>query len=190
MSPAGDLTIRLATPADAAAVHRIYAPVVADSAISFEWDIPSVAELRGRIESTLAAGFPWLIAEAGGEPVGYAYAGTFRARAAYAWAAEASIYIRPQAQRQGAGRKLAGALFRLLERQGFRSVYGVTTAPNPGSEGLLRSLGFELVGRFPRAGYKLGKWHDVTCWCRPIGPAEGAPGPIRPVQEVVRDEPW
>lgn len=138
MSAAADLKMRLATPADAAAVH----------------------------------------------------AGTFRARAAYAWAAEASIYVSPQWQRQGAGRALAGALFRLLERQGFRSVYGVSTLPNPGSEGLLRSLGFEQVGRFPRAGYKLGEWHDVACWCRPIGPQEGAPRPIRPVQEVMRDESW
>jgi phosphinothricin acetyltransferase len=181
-------TIRLATVDDAPAVHAIYAPIVRDTAISFEWEAPTVGEMAGRIEKVLAAGFPWLVAEADGEVGGYAYASRFRSRAAYDWTAEVSVYVDERRHRRGIGRTVYSRLLRLLEAQGFRSAYGVATASNPGSEALHRSLGFEQVGSFPRAGYKFGAWHDVVFWRIALGPENGAPDPIRPLSDVLREE--
>jgi L-amino acid N-acyltransferase YncA len=184
---AASLPIRLADAADAGAVHAIYAPIVENTVISFEWEVPTVVELQGRMERVLAEGYPWLVAEAGGEVGGYAYATSFRARAAYAWAAEVSVYVHPAHRRRGVGRALYRTLLRLLERQGFRSAYAVATAPNPGSEALHRALGFREVGRFPRIGYKRGGWHDVVCWWLPLDVGDGEPAAIRPVRDVLRD---
>ncbi len=171
--------IRLATGDDAEDILEIYEPIVRETAISFEGEVPSLSEIRRRIEATLSDGYPWLVAVEEGRIVGYAYAGRFRARAAYDWCVEVSVYVRPSRHRRGVGRTLYTTLLRLLERQGFRGAYAMATAPNPGSEGLHRALGFELVGRFPRVGYKHGAWHDVICWYRSLGPQDSAPGAIR-----------
>ncbi len=178
-------SIRLATADDAPAVHAIYAPIVRDTAVSFEYEVPPIEEIGARIERALAAGFPWLIAEQGGAASGYAYAGAFRARRAYQWAVETSIYIHPDRHRRGIGRALYARLLELLERQGYRSAYGGATVPNAASEALHLAMGFEQVGYQPRVGYKLGAWHDVVWWRRALGPEDGPPGAIRPVQEVL-----
>lgn len=181
-------SIRLASAHDAPAVQAIYAPIVLDTAISFEWEVPTVAEMSSRIEKVLAEGFPWLVAETGGEVGGYAYASRFRNRAAYDWTAEVSVYVDARHRGRGIGRAVYARLLGLLEAQGFRSAYGVATAGNPASEALHRSLGFEQVGSFPRAGFKFGGWHDVVCWRIPLGPRDGVPDPIRPVRDVLREE--
>lgn len=166
-------------------VHGIYAPVVRNTAISFEWEAPSVDEMARRIESVLAANYPWVVVEADGQVRGYAYAGAYRTRAAYRWAAEVSVYVDAQHHRGGLGRILYGSLIRLLEAQGFRSAYALATTPNPSSDGLHRSLGFREVGRFPHVGYKFGRWHDVVCWHLALPHPEAPPGPIRPLEEVM-----
>lgn len=176
--------IRLATAADAVHVHAIYAPIVRDTAISFEWEVPTVEDVRGRIERTIAAGFPWLVAEAVGKVSGYAYASAFRARTAYSWTAEVSVYVHPQHHRRGVGSALYRRLLQLLELQGYRSAYAVSTTPNAGSEHLHRNVGFEQVGHFPRVGRKFGQWHDVLCWRIPLGDADAAPAQIRTVGDV------
>lgn len=181
-------TIRLATADDAPAVHAIYAPIVRDTAISFEWGAPTIEEMAARIDKVLADGFPWLVAEADGEVGGYAYASRFRSRAAYDWTAEVSVYVDGRRHRRGIGRAVYGRLLRVLEAQGFRSAYGVATASNPGSEALHRSLGFEQVGSFPRVGFKFGAWHDVVVWRIALGPEDGAPDPIRPLSDVMRED--
>lgn len=178
-------TIRLATSECAKAVHRIYAPIVRDTAISFEWEIPTVSDLAGRIEAVLSAGYPWLVAEVEGDVAGYAYAAPFRARKAYAWTAEVSVYVGAQHARRGIGRALYARLFELLALQGFRGVYGVATTPNASSEALHRSMGFREVGRLPRVGYKLGAWHDVIYWHLELNGPDEAPGEIRAVQDVL-----
>ncbi|MGH7475987.1 MAG: GNAT family N-acetyltransferase [Longimicrobiales bacterium] len=180
-------TIRLAAPQDAAAIHDIYAPIVRDTAISFEWEVPTLAEVRSRIDRVLADGFPWLVAEVAGQVGGYAYASAFRSRIAYSWTAEVSVYVHSEHHRRGIGRSVYGSLLRLLELQGYRSAYGIATTPNPGSERLHRTLGFQQVGHFPRVGYKFGAWHDVICWHITLGPQDLAPEPIRPVSEVLRN---
>ena len=153
-------TIRLATPADGAAVAAIYAPVVRDTAISFEVDPPDAREMAARIATTLPAR-PWLVAEADGRVVGYAYAGAHRARAAYDWSVEPSVYLAEGARGRGLGRALYTALFAVLRAQGFASAYAGATLPNDASVGLHRAMGFETVGVYRRAGFKHGRWHDV-----------------------------
>jgi L-amino acid N-acyltransferase YncA len=180
--------IRLATPDDAQGVQAIYAPFVRDTPISFEYDEPTIADMRGRIERVLADGYPWLVAESEGAVGGYAYASAFRTRKAYAWSCETSIYIHPEHHRRGVGRALYARLLRLLELQGYRSAYGGATAPNPASEGLHLAMGFEQVGYLPRVGFKDGKWHDVIWWRVDLGPQDAPAGRIRPVREVLAEE--
>ncbi|MGD2045315.1 MAG: GNAT family N-acetyltransferase [Gemmatimonadota bacterium] len=185
MAPHPPIALRLATAADAPAVRDIYAPSVRDTAISFEYDVPTVEEMGRRMEAVRSAGYPWLVAKTAGQVSGYAYASAFRDRKAYDWTTEVSVYVHADHARRGIGRTIYGTLLRVLELQGFRSAYGVATAPNPASEALHGALGFERVGYFPRVGFKFDVWHDVICWHIGLGSEGGSPGEIRPVAEVL-----
>lgn len=166
-------------------MRAIYGPIVRDTAISFEYEEPTSEEMARRITNVLTSGYPWLIAAADGEIAGYAYASSFRTRRAYDWTAEVSVYVSPTHHRRGLGRALYGKLLTILEQQGYRSAYGVATAPNPSSEGLHRAMGFEVVGRFPRVGFKFGEWHDVICWHIALGAQARDPGPVRLLSDVL-----
>lgn len=155
--------IRLATEADAEGIRAIYAPIVAHTAISFETEPPSAAEMRARIARALRHR-PWLVCERDGDILGYAYAGEHRERAAYRWCADVSVYVHERARRAGVGRALYSSLFRLLTLQGYHNAYAGITLPNPASVGLHESLGFRPVGVYRSVGYKLGAWHDVGWW--------------------------
>jgi L-amino acid N-acyltransferase YncA len=156
-------TIRLATPHDAAGVQAIYAPVVRETAISFEVEPPTVDDMRQRIVAVVER-MPWLVCEHRGEVLGYAYASPHRARAAYEWSVDVSVYIHAHARRAGVGQALYRSLFALLTLQGFYQAYAGITLPNPASVGLHESLGFRPVGVYRAVGYKLGVWHDVGWW--------------------------
>ena len=178
------LSIRLATLEDAVAVQAIYAPHVLDSATSFETEVPTVAEVAERISSTLVY-YPWLVYEEDGQVVGYAYASAHRARAAYGWAAEVSVYIAESHQRRGIGRRLYAALFERLIQQGFYTAIAGITLPNPGSVGLHESLGFTHVGTYHNIGYKAGAWRDVGWWEKALqAHGDGPPNPTRGHQEL------
>jgi phosphinothricin acetyltransferase len=193
-----DGTLRQATPRDAAAVRRIYAPYVEGTAISFATTVPTVETLEARIEATVGP-YPWLVCErdegdgegaseddAGGDDgsvVGYAYAGPLRRHDAYRWSVELSVYVAERARRQGVGRALYRALLDLLTAQGYASAYGVVTLPNPPSVAFHERLGFERVGRFDDVGYKFGAWHDVGWWRLSL-PDPAAPEPPRPVDDL------
>ena len=155
--------IRLATPHDAVGVQAIYAPVVRDTAISFEWEPPSVADMQKRIVEVVER-MPWLVCEHRGEILGYTYASPHRVRTAYQWSVDVSVYIQAQARRSGVGRGLYQSLFALLALQGFYHAYAGITLPNPASVGLHEALGFAPVGVYRAVGYKLGAWHDVGWW--------------------------
>jgi len=171
--------LRIATPDDAAAIRDIYAPSITDSVISFEAVVPSTAEMRSRISSTLA-GTPWLVCERAGAVVGYAYASKHQARAAYQWSADASVYVSAAARRLGAGRSLYTALFTLIRLQGYRAVHAGITLPNAASVGLHEAFGFVPIGVYPKVGYKHGAWHPVGWWQLELAPRDGAPEPILP----------
>jgi phosphinothricin acetyltransferase len=152
------VAIRDAEAADAAAIAAIYAPLVTDTIISFEEDPPSEQEMAKRI----AASHAWLVAEEEGAVVGYAYAATFHPRAAYRWSAEISIYLAPDARGRGTGKLLLAALLDRLREMGFVNAFGGTALPNPASERLLESFGFEKVAHWEHAGFKFDEWHDVS----------------------------
>lgn len=152
--------IRRANVADAEAIRAIYAPFITDSATSFEAEVPDVAEMASRVQA-YAATHPWLVFERDGEVVGYAYASPHRARKAYQWSAEVSVYIDGNAHRAGIGRALYTALFELLRRQRYVNAFAGITLPNASSVGLHESMGFVPVGVFKQIGFKFDQWHDV-----------------------------
>ncbi|NKE35086.1 N-acetyltransferase [Natronococcus sp. JC468] len=179
--------IRVATPADAPAVREIYAPFCESTAVTFEETPPTEDELADRIASTLED-HPWLVCERAGEVVGYAYAGPLRKRRAYQWVVELSVYVAEGARRAGVGEALYESLFAVLERQGIRDAYAVTTVPNPSTVGFHERLGFERLVDFPAIGYAEDEWRDVAWWRRSIGEKRSDPNPIRPFPSVREDD--
>lgn len=175
------VSLRLARPDDASAVLAIYGPIVVSSPATFEVVVPSEAEVRRRIEDTLA-NWPWVVCEEEeGALHGYAYAARHRERWAYQWSADVSVYVAPQAHRRGVGRALYTAVFDILRLQGYCNAYAGITLPNAASVGLHEALGFSHLGVYRRVGYKLGEWHDVGWWHRPIRPLPEAPEPPSPM---------
>jgi L-amino acid N-acyltransferase YncA len=168
------MRVRDATADDAAACAAIYAPYVTDTAVTFEYDPPSAAEMARRITAAQRT-HAWVVLEAEDRVVGYAYAGPFKERAAYRWSCEVSVYLEPGRRRSGSGRLLYEALFARLTERGFRSLVAVMTLPNEASEGLHRALGFEPVGTLRRVGWKHGQWRDVAWMQRPLGSDDGPP---------------
>ena len=152
--------IRSVTSADAESIRMIYAPYVSDSATSFEAVVPDVAEMTRRIEAQ-ADRYPWLVFESGDRMLGYAYASPHRARTAYQWSVEVSVYVHADAHRRGIGRALYVALFELLRRQGYVNAYAGITLTNTSSVGMHESLGFVPVGIYRQIGFKFDRWHDV-----------------------------
>ena len=165
------MIVRDATAKDAPSCAAIYAPYVRDTVITFESDPPDEAVMAGRIADAQRT-HAWLVAERDGEVAGYAYAGPWKARPAYRWSCEVTVYVTAGAQRGGVGRALYEALFARLAERGYRTVVGGLTLPNDASLGLHRALGFEPVGTFPRIGFKLGRWRDVHYLVRHIGAGE------------------
>ncbi len=179
--------IRVATAVDAPAFAAIYRPAVVGSPISFEIDPPDGAEMQRRVEN-IGARFPWLALEDDGVTHGYAYASPHRARPAYQWSAEVSAYVHADARRRGVARALYTSLFATLRLLGYCNAYAGITLPNTASVGLHEALGFRSVGVFHDVGYKLGRWHDVGWWERPLEDRVERPDPPRPVGEMIGTE--
>jgi L-amino acid N-acyltransferase YncA len=159
--------VRDASAADAEACAAIYAPYVTDSAITFEIDPPGRAEMAARIAQAQST-HAWLVVEDEDRVIGYAYGGPMKPRAAYRWSCEVSVYLEPGRRRTGAGRALYEALFARLTARGYRTAVAGMTLPNPASEGLHKSLGFEPIGTYRNIGWKLDTWHDVAWVQRPL----------------------
>lgn len=175
--------IRLASAADAAAIHQIYLPIVRDTHISFEQIAPTTGEIATRIEKTLSQ-YPWLVCELDGRLAGYSYASAFRARAAYQWTAETTVYIHPEFQRRGVARALYSSLMAILREQGYCSAIGVIALPNEGSIRAHEALGFRKVGILKNVGYKAGAWRDSGWWQLELRHAPSQPQSPRPVSEL------
>lgn len=169
------LNIRNASPADAGKILEIYAPYVLNTAITFEYEIPSLSEFEDRISNTLKK-YPYLVAERDGEIAGYSYAGAFKGRAAYDWAVETSIYLRSDLRRSGIGSKLYSALERELKKQNILSLYACIAYPHTEDEYLTKAsvkfhehLGFKTVGEFTECGFKFGRWYNMVWMEKHIG---------------------
>jgi L-amino acid N-acyltransferase YncA len=170
-------TIRDADPdRDAAACAAIYAPSVEGSVISFELRAPGPEEIAARMRHYQRT-HPWLVAERGGEVVGYAYACEFNQRPAYRWSASVSVYVVAAERGRGRGRALYEELFARLRRQGFRMACAGITLPNPASVGLHERLGFAPVGVNREIGWKEGGWLDVGWWQLELAPPPPGPPP-------------
>jgi phosphinothricin acetyltransferase len=181
------LMVRPAAEADAAQIAAIYTPFVRDTHTSFEQEPPDAAEMARRIRETLRT-HPWLVCERDREVLGYAYATPHRARAAYQWCTETTVYVKEGLRRSGVGRRLYGALFAVLEHQGFRMAYAAIALPNPASAGLHEALGFEPLGVYRAAGYKHGAWHDVGWWQRAVRSLDPNPTPPLPFASLTSDD--
>ncbi len=153
--------VRPATPGDACVCAAIYRPYIEDTAITFETDVPTTAEMAARIAAARNT-HEWLVLEHEGEVTGYAYAHAFNPRVAYQWSTETSIYIATDHHRAGGGRDLYAQLLRRLAERGYRRAFAGITQPNQASNSFPRSFGFEQVGLYRRVGWKLGHWHDVA----------------------------
>jgi L-amino acid N-acyltransferase YncA len=172
--------IRPARPSDAPDILAIYAPFVTDTVVSFEFEPPDVEEIRRRVGETLDR-WPWLVWEQDGSVRGYAYGSGHRARAAYQWCVEVSVYVHADARRSGIARRLYAELFDRLRRQGFYNAYAGITLPNEASVGFHEAMGFQPIGVYPRIGYKFGRWHDVAWWSLRLREDEGEPtSPLLP----------
>ena len=153
--------VRAAGASDGEACARIYAPYVRETAITFELEPPSAAEMAQRIAAA-SRSHAWVVVEDGGHVAGYAYGTQYKERAAYRWACEVSVYVEPGRRRTGAGRALYEALFARLRSRGYLTAIAGMTLPNEASEALHSAMGFHPVGTYERIGYKLGAWHDVA----------------------------
>ena len=155
------MIIRSVQLADAKAIRAIYQPYVTETAITFEVDVPTVQEFERRITKTLAQ-FPYLVAVVEGKVVGYAYASTYYARAAYDWTVELSIYIYKEARGKGIGSALYDALEEELKARGFLRYLACIALPNEASIAMHEKRGYVQVAHFPKIGYKFDQWHDIV----------------------------
>ena len=140
---------------------EIYAPYVKNTAISFEYTVPTLEEFTQRFLG-ISAQFPWLVWEENGTVLGYAYGSAPFERAAFQWSAEASIYLCPEACGKGIGKKLYAALEKLLQDQGYRKVYAIITTANAPSVAFHEAVGYRHTATMPDCGYKLGNWYGIV----------------------------
>lgn len=181
------MNIRIATPDDAAAVAAIYDPIVRDTTISFETEVPGEAEMRARIEKTLAV-LPWLVAEdSAGAVCGYAYASKHRERAAYQWSVDVTVYVHPNQRGRGVGRMLYGQLMPLLRELGYCQAFAGIALPNSASVGLHEAVGFRPIGVYSQVGFKHGAWRDVGWWQMGLGSNDAPTAPRRFEGQLARN---
>lgn len=172
--------LRAATDADLPAIQAIYAHHVLHGLGTFEETPPDLAEIAARRKAIVEKGLPWLVADAGGEILGYAYAGPFRPRSAYRFAVEDSIYVAPSAARRGVGKALLAELLTRCAAWGARQMVAVIgDSGNAGSIGVHSALGFANMGKIAGVGFKHGRWVDVVIMQKALGdgmttlPAQG-----------------
>ncbi len=181
------MIIRTASVEDAKELLDIYAYYVTDTAITFEYDLPSLEEFTHRISQTLTS-YPYLVAEDQGRLLGYAYAGSFKGRAAYDWCVETSIYVARKARGRGIGSLLLSSLEYLLTLQGFLNANACISIPKEeddpyltlGSVSFHENKGYRLVGTFHDCGYKFGRWYHMVWMEKMLGDHVSPQTPVIP----------
>lgn len=183
-----EITIRTADLGDAEKLAAIYAYYVKNTSLTFEYDVPSVSEFRERIRRTREH-YPYLVAEEAGEIIGYAYAGRFQPRAAYAWNAEMSIYLKYGVQRRGIGRQLYTRMEEILKEQGIVKTIAVITMPvdeysDFNSVPFHEKMGYAHAGRIENCGFKFHRWYTTLYMDKQIGMPQEQMEPIKDFDEV------
>lgn len=193
VSNAPALTLRLATPEDAEALVAIYAPYIVKTAITYEYEIPSVTEFARRIE-TYSAKYPYLVAELDGTPAGYAYACPLGSRPAFDWSVETAIYVREDCKGVGIGKALYQKLEAILKAMGIRTMTAAVATVEREDPYLTNAslafhvrMGFVPVGTFHHAGCKFGRWYDLTWLEKELGGYEGEPPHPQTIHEVMNE---
>lgn len=172
---AAGLHIRHSQTEDLPAITAIYRHAVLHGTGTFEIDPPDLQEMSRRHADITGKGLPWIVAQLDGQVIGYAYANLFRARPAYRYFLEDSIYLAPEAQGLGAGRLLLAELVARCTALGARQLLAVIgDSANAASIGVHRSCGFEHTGVLRASGWKMGRWLDVVLMQRPLGRGDGA----------------
>lgn len=184
------IKIRSASVKDTQSLLKIYAPYVENTAITFEYEVPSVEEFAGRIRQVQKR-YPFLVAEAGGDILGYAYAGAFKERAAYDWAVETTVYVKNGKKRQGVGGRLYQALEYILKMQGILNLNACIADAPKEDEYLTKDsvifhqkLGYRPVGTFQKCGYKFGRWYDMVWMEKHLGKHAENPPKVKTFEEV------
>lgn len=168
--------VRPAGPQDLPAIQAIYAHHVLNGLASFEEVAPPLEELRRRHDEVVSRGLPWLVADFGGTVAGYGYCAPYRARSAYRYALEDSVYVREDMIGRGVGSTLLAELIRRCEALGYRQVVAVIgDSANLASINLHAAFGFLRVGTLRSVGFKFGRWADSVLMQRPLGPGDATP---------------
>lgn len=188
-----NMKIRIAVKEDAYKLLEIYKPYVERTAITFEYDVPSVQEFEERIMHILEK-YPYLVAERNGEIVGYAYAGSFHSRAAYGWAVETTVYVRQDQKKTGIGKKLYDALEKVLAAQNILNLNACIAYPVKKDAYLTKNsvqfhehLGYRFVGEFQKCGYKFGHWYNMVWMEKHIGEHPDNPPEVKCLEDVRKE---
>lgn len=170
------MIIRQAKVEDAQSLVNIYSYYVINTAITFEYDVPSVEEFKNRIQNTLK-NYPYLVMINGNEIVGYTYASPLKERAAYQYCVETSIYVKQGIHKMGIGKALYNELEKELAKQGIQSMYACITYPDEDDEYSTKNsvefhehLGYKQVGLFPKCGYKFNRYYNVMWMLKELNP--------------------
>ena len=158
--------IRSATVGDAEAIATIYNHYITQTVVTFETEEVSTAEMAQRMDQVLSASFPWLVADAEGEVVGYAYAHKWHARSAYRFAAEMTVYLAPGQAGRGIGSDLYQGVMDALRGSDIHTVIGGIALPNDASVALHEKFGFRQAAHYREVGFKFDRWIDVGYWQR------------------------
>ncbi len=171
-----EISIRGVRASDLAAITRIYAEAVRQGTASFEIEPPDEAEMVRRYQALVAQNYPYLVAELAGTVAGYAYAGPYRARPAYRWTVEDSVYIDPEFHRRGIGSRLLARLIADTQALGFRQMIAVIGDSSQTASIMLHErAGFTLIGTLRSVGFKHGRWLDTPLMQRALGAGDSAP---------------
>ncbi|WP_122644789.1 GNAT family N-acetyltransferase [Luxibacter massiliensis] len=155
------LTVRLADLSDAGQILEIYAYYVENTAITFEYQVPTLEEFRGRI-SKIAERYPYLVAESNGGIQGYCYAASFKDRDAYNWAVETTVYVKQGCRGRGVGKVLYECMEAVLRKQNILNLNACIAYPNPESIAFHEKMGYKVAAHFHKCGYKHGVWYDMV----------------------------
>lgn len=176
------MKIRLVQLSDRKFLSDIYKQYI-NTEITFEYVAPTPEEFQNRIKEIYET-YPYIVCTENEKLIGYAYAHRYKARAAYEWDVEISVYIDKNCTSKGLGTKLCSVLIEILKLQGIRNIYSYITKPNIKSKKLHLKLGFKSVGIYRNTGFKNGKWLDVEAFEKQIGSYDVQPSKIIPITKL------
>ena len=181
------MTVERVSISDAEELLEIYGPYVKETAVTFEYEVPSVEEFRNRI-SSISEKYPYLKAVENGKITGYAYAASFKGRKAYDWSVEVTVYVKKDCRGRGTGRALYEALEKSLSGMGILNVNACIAYPRNGKEDEYLTLGSPLfhermnytrAGLFHDSGFKFGRWYDMIWMEKMLGEHTENPAEVK-----------